>query len=46
VKNLYDKNFKSLKKNIKDLKVERYPMLMDWQDSGKISNANGLAGLI
>jgi hypothetical protein len=30
VKDLYDKNFKSLKKEIKDLR--RSPMLMDWQD--------------
>jgi hypothetical protein len=30
VKDLYDKNFKSLKKEIKYLR--RSPMLMDWQD--------------
>jgi hypothetical protein len=30
VKGLYDKNFKSLKKEIEDLR--RSPMLMDWQD--------------
>ena len=34
VKDLYDKNFKSLKKEIKkSQKMERSPMLMDWQDS-------------
>jgi hypothetical protein len=33
VKDLYGKNFKSLKKEIKeDKKMERSPMLMDWQD--------------
>jgi hypothetical protein len=33
VKDLYDKNFKSLKKEIKeDQKMKRSPMLMDWQD--------------
>ena len=33
VKDLYDKNFKSLKKEIKeDQKMERSPMLMEWQD--------------
>jgi hypothetical protein len=33
-KDLYDKNFKSLKKEIeqKSQKMERSPMLMDWQD--------------
>jgi hypothetical protein len=34
VKDLYDKNFKSLKKEIKkrSQKMERSSMLMDWQD--------------
>ena len=34
VKDLYDKNFKSLKKEIKEdsQKMEGSPMLMDWQD--------------
>jgi hypothetical protein len=34
VKDLYDKNFKSLKKEIKERsqKMERSPMLMNWQD--------------
>ena len=34
VKDLYDKNFKSLKKEIKEKsqKMERSPMLLDWQD--------------
>ena len=31
VKDLYDKNFKSLKKEIKE-DLQRSPMLMDWQD--------------
>jgi hypothetical protein len=31
VKDLYDKNFKSLKKR-RSQKMERPPMLMDWQD--------------
>jgi hypothetical protein len=35
VKNLYDKNFKSLKKEIKKI-----------SEDGKISHAHGLAGLI
>jgi hypothetical protein len=33
VKDLYDKNFKSLKKEMEDAqKMERSPMFMDWQD--------------
>ena len=33
VKDQYDKNFKSLKKEFKDLQtMERSPMLMDWQN--------------
>ena len=32
VKDVYDKNFKSLKKNQRSQKMERSPMLMDWQD--------------
>jgi hypothetical protein len=34
VKDLYDKNFKSLKKEIKEdlRRWKRSPMLMDWQD--------------
>jgi hypothetical protein len=34
VKDLYEKNFKSLKKEIKrrSQKMKRSPMLMDWQD--------------
>jgi hypothetical protein len=45
VKDLYDKNFKSLKKEIKeDQKMERSPMLMDCQDqhgkSGYLAESN------
>jgi hypothetical protein len=32
MKDLYDKNFKSLKRNRVSQKMERSPMLMDWQD--------------
>ena len=33
VKDLYDNNFKSLKKEMKDYqKMERSPMLIDWQN--------------
>ena len=33
VKDLYDKNFKSLKNEIEDLRRwKKSPMLMDWQD--------------
>jgi hypothetical protein len=32
VKDLYDKNFKSQERNQRSQKMERPPMLMDWQD--------------
>ena len=32
MKDLYDKNFKSLKRNRVSQKMERSPMLMDWPD--------------
>jgi hypothetical protein len=33
VEDMYGKNFKSLKEEIKeDLRIKRSPMLMDWQD--------------
>ena len=32
MKDLYDKNFKSLKRNRVSQKMERSPLLMDWQD--------------
>ena len=32
MKALYDKNFKSLKKELKDLRRWKAPMLMNWQD--------------
>jgi hypothetical protein len=30
VKNLYKENYRPLKKEIKDNKMERFPMLVDW----------------
>ena len=32
LKDLYDKNFKSLREEIKGLSMERTPMFMAWQD--------------
>ena len=40
VKDMYDKNFKSLKKERRSQKMERSLMLMDWQDQ---CSKNGLS---